>query len=289
VNDLAAENRTTKFARWAKPFLKPFERTPPVAVTRRVPDGSLVYCVGDVHGRDDLLRDMAGHVEVDMTTRSFDNAVTVFLGDYIDRGPDTRAVIERLANGEWPTSIIALAGNHEDFLTEFLKDAGILDFWRSQGGLATLHSYEVDVGPAMAGREFAKVQAAFSARFPKNHRDFLDALKVSAAIGDYFFCHAGVRPGVALDRQERGDLLNIREPFLSSEAEHGKLVVHGHTPAIAPEIRPNRIGIDTGAYATGRLTCLALEKDQQRFLPVVGYDGRRDGESHGGGLSITPG
>jgi serine/threonine protein phosphatase 1 len=279
---------TSKFARWANPFFKAFERTPAVPTTRRVPDGTLVYCIGDVHGRDDLLRDMAKHVEADLKTRSLDHAVTVFLGDYIDRGPDSKGVVERLASGEWPTSIIALAGNHEDFLLTFLDDAGILDFWRGQGGLETLHSYGVDVGPAMAGRDFEEVQAAFAACFPKQHRNFLEALKVSASIGDYFFCHAGVRPGVALDRQNRDDLLNIREPFVSSGAEHGKLVVHGHTPAVAPEVRPNRIGIDTGAYATGRLTCLILEKDQQRFLPVVGYDVQRETESHGSSLSLLP-
>jgi serine/threonine protein phosphatase 1 len=241
-----------------------------------------VYCVGDIHGRDDLLQEMAERVEADVKTRSFDHAVTVFLGDYIDRGPGSMGVVERLASAEWPTSIIALAGNHEDFLLTFLDDAGFLTFWRSQGGLETLHSYGINVGPAMAGRDFEEVQAAFTARLPKQHRDFLEALKVSTSIGDYFFSHAGVRPGVALDRQDRDDLLNIREPFLSSEVEHGKLVVHGHTPAVAPEIRPNRIGIDTAAYATGRLTCLALEKDQQRFLTG-------DGECHGGRLSITPG
>ena len=233
-----------------------------------MPEGSLVYCVGDIHGRDDLLRDMAGRVELDMASRSFDSAVTVFLGDYIDRGPDSKAVIERLASGIWPTSIMALAGNHEEFLLTFLDEPGILDFWRSQGGLATLHSYEVDVGLAMVGRGFEEVQAAFTARFPKYHRDFLESLKVSTSIGDYFFCHAGVRPGMALDRQDRDDLLNIREPFLSSALEHGKLVVHGHTPAVAPEIRPNRIGIDTAAFVTGQLTCLVLEKDQQRFLSL---------------------
>ena len=270
MNDPAAQIRTTAFARWAKPFLKAFERTPPpVAITRRVPDRSLVYCVGDVHGRDDLLREMAGRVEVDMTSRSFDSAVTVFLGDYIDRGPDSKAVIERLASREWPTPIIALAGNHEEFLLTFLDEPGSLDFWRSQGGLQTLHSYGVNVRSAMAGREFEEIQAEFTARLPKQHQDFLKALKASESIGDYFFCHAGVRPGVALDCQDRDDLLNIREPFLSSESEHGRLVVHGHTPAVAPEIRPNRIGIDTGAYATGRLTCLVLEKDEQRFLPAA--------------------
>jgi serine/threonine protein phosphatase 1 len=246
-----------------------------------VPDGTLVYCIGDIHGGDDLLRETAERVEADLKTGSFDHAVTVFLGDYIDRGPGSRRVVERLASGEWPTPIIALTGNHEDFLLAFLDEARFLAFWRSQGGLETLHSYGVNVGPAMAGRDFEDVQAAFTAHFPKQHRDFFEALKVSVVIGDYFFCHAGVRPGVALDRQNRDDLLNIREPFLSSEAEHGKLIVHGHTPAVAPEIHPNRIGIDTAAYATGRLTCLVLENDQQRFLDFVGYDRRPDVGSRG--------
>ena len=265
--------RTTKFARWLNPFLNAFERTPAVAITRRVPDGTLVYCVGDIHGRDDLLREVAERVGADMKTQSFDQAVTVFLGDYVDRGPGSMRVVEQLASAKWPTPIIALAGNHEDFLLTFLEDARFLAFWRSQGGLETLHSYGVDVGAAMAGRGFEEAQAAFTARFPKHHRDFLKALKTSAVIGDYFFCHAGVRPGVPLDRQDREDLLNIREPFLSSEAQHGKLVVHGHTPAVTPEIRPNRIGIDSAAFATGRLACLVLEKAERRFLDVgSGYD-----------------
>jgi serine/threonine protein phosphatase 1 len=127
----------------------------------------------------------------------------------------------------------------------------------------------VNVGLAMAGRDFGAVQQAFAARFPEGHRHFLEGLKISTTIGDYFFCHAGVRPGVPLDRQDRDDLLTIRDTFLSSQAEHGKLVVHGHTPSTAPEVRPNRIGIDTAAYATNRLTCLVLEQDQQVFLPAV--------------------
>jgi serine/threonine protein phosphatase 1 len=258
--------KTTRFARLANPFLNAFGRAPAVAITRRVPNGTRVYCVGDIHGRDDLLRELAERVEADIMSRSFDHAVTVFLGDYIDRGRGSMHVVEQLASAKWPTPVIALAGNHEDFLLTFLDDAGILEFWRSQGGLETLHSYGVDVGPAMAGRNFAAIQAAFTARFPKAHRDFLETLKVSATMGDYFFCHAGVRPGVALDRQKRDDLLSIREPFLSSETEHGKVVVHGHTPSVAPEVRANRMGIDTAAYATGRLTCLILEKDQGRFL-----------------------
>jgi diadenosine tetraphosphatase ApaH/serine/threonine PP2A family protein phosphatase len=128
----------------------------------------------------------------------------------------------------------------------------------------------------MVKRDFGGVQEAFAARFPQSHREFLEGLKVSTVIGDYFFCHAGVRPGVPLDRQDRNDLLTIRDTFLSSEVEHGKLVVHGHTPSVAPEIRLNRIGIDTAAYATGRLTCLVLEKDERRFLHVGGHDVWRD-------------
>jgi len=154
----------------------------------------------------------------------------------------------------------------------FLQDERVIEVWRSLGGLETLHSYGVDVGPAMAKRDFGAVQAAFAARFPESHRQFLERLKLSTAIGDYFFCHAGVRPGVPLDRQTRNDLLTIRDTFLSSDVEHGKLVVHGHTPSVHPEILPNRIGIDTAAYATGRLTCLVLEKDQRHFLHVGGHD-----------------
>ena len=228
--------------------------------------GLRVYCVGDIHGRDDLLRDMAERVEKDMEARSFEHAVTVFLGDYVDRGPRSMHVVERLSRSEWPTSIIALAGNHEDLLMAFLEDEGALEAWRRLGGLETLHSYGVDVSPAMVGRDFGAVQRAFAVRFPESHRHFLETLKVSEAVGDYFFCHAGIRPGVPLDRQDRNDLLTIRDPFLSSEAEHGKLVVHGHTPSLAPEIRPNQIAIDTAAYATGRLTCLVLEKEERRFL-----------------------
>ena len=172
MDDPAQKIRITEFARWANPFHKIFEKTPPVLTTRRVPDGTLVYCVGDIHGRDDLLRDMARRVGADIDTRSFDHAVTVFLGDYIDRGPGSKRVLEQLATHEWPTSIIALAGNHEDLLKDFLDDAGTLDFWRRQGGLATLHSYEVDVGPAMVGRDFEEVQAAFAARVPQTSPGF---------------------------------------------------------------------------------------------------------------------
>jgi serine/threonine protein phosphatase 1 len=278
---------TARTVRWANSFLKALWKTPPLILpTRRVPDGTRVYCVGDIHGRDDLLWEIAGRVEADMEARSFDHAVTVFLGDYVDRGLGSMRVIERLARSEWPTLVMALAGNHEDLLMAFLGDASVLQVWRSLGGLETLYSYGVDVGPAIAGHDFRAVQAAFAAVFPERHRHFLETLKASTAIGDYFFCHAGVRPGVPLDRQDRDDLLNIRSPFLSSEVEHGKLIVHGHTVSVAPEIRPNRIGIDTAAYATNRLTCLVLEKDQRRFLQADGNDLQRDVEGGGAAMGV---
>jgi len=264
-----AREATAKFAPWLNPFLKRLGKAPAPATSERwVPDGMRVYCVGDIHGRDDLLRQMAERVEADIEAPSFEYAVTVFVGDYVDRGLGSMHVVEQLARGEWPTPVIALAGNHEDLLLAFLEDAGVIESWRTLGGLETLHSYGVNVGPAMAKRDFGAIQAAFAACFPEPHRQFLKGLRDSTAIGDYFFCHAGVRPSVPLDRQDRNDLLTIRDAFLSSEAEHGKLVVHGHTPSLVPEIRFNRIGIDTAGYATGRLTCLVLERDQRRFLHV---------------------
>jgi serine/threonine protein phosphatase 1 len=268
--------RTTKFVRWVDPLFKAFGKTRgAVPIARHVPDGTRVYCVGDIHGRDDLLGELADRVEADTEPRSFDHAVTVFLGDYVDRGRGSRHVVERLTCGEWPTPMIALAGNHEDLLLAFLEDEVILEAWRNLGGLETLHSYGVDVGLAMVGRDFKGVQEGFAARFPERHRQFLENLTISTVIGDYFFCHAGIRPGVSLDRQDRDDLLNIREPFLSSEGEYGKLIVHGHTPSLYPEIHPNRIGIDTAAHATGRLTCLVLEKDNRRFLGEGGDNAER--------------
>jgi serine/threonine protein phosphatase 1 len=270
VSEHRAQGVRAKFVPWMDPFLKRLGKKAPAAaaIERRVPDGMRVYCVGDVHGRDDLLRQMAKQVEADLEPSCFDQAVTVFLGDYVDRGLGSMRVVEQLARGQWPTSIIALAGNHEDLLLAFLKDAGVIESWRNLGGLETLHSYGVDVGPAIAKRDFGAVQAAFAACFPEPHRQFLEMLKDSTTIGDYFFCHAGVRPGVPLDRQDRNDLLTIRDAFLASKLEHGKLVVHGHTPSLDPEIRFNRIGIDTAGYATGRLACLVLEKNERRFLYV---------------------
>src|SRR5262249_41682286 len=157
------------------------EKSSSAVTTRRVPEGMRVYCVGDIHGRSDLLDQMGECVKSDMDGQSFDKIVTVFLGDYVDRSFGSMPVLERLSRSEWPTSIVALAGNHEDLLLRFLEDERVLEFWRGLGGLETLHSYGVDVGPSLVGRNSKKIQAAFKVRLPEHHRRFLETLETSAA------------------------------------------------------------------------------------------------------------
>src|SRR5215468_2099718 len=147
VSEHRAQGVRAKVVPWMDPFLKRLGKkaSAAAAIERRVPDGMRVYCVGDIHGRDDLLRQMAKQVEADLEPSSFDQSVTVFLGDYVDRGLGSMRVVEQLAHGEWPTSIIALAGNHEDLLMAFLENAEVLTVWQGLGGFKTLHSYGVDV------------------------------------------------------------------------------------------------------------------------------------------------
>ncbi len=268
--------------------LQRHDSTPIPARTAQVPPGHRVYAVGDIHGRADLLDRMAELVAADLREREragvepngeglvaatapVAQVTTVFLGDYVDRGPASREVVERLATGDWPTPIIALLGNHELMCLQFLRDATHLPRWRSVGGLSTIASYGVEVSALMGARpEEGHVEGArqaLSAAMSARHLAFLtEGLEPYATIGDYFFCHAGVRPGVPLDRQDPLDLITIRDEFLRSEESFGKIVVHGHTPGEVPVFRSNRIGIDTGAYATNCLTALVLEQGECRIL-----------------------
>lgn len=232
-----------------------------------IPDGMRVYAIGDVHGRDDLLARLAALIEADSQSARGE-VVTLLLGDYVDRGPNSAAVVERLASGRFPTPIRALRGNHEATLLRFLDDASVLEYWRGVGGLETLHAYGVDVAMPMRGREYQAAHDAFVAVLPSRHRQFLEATELSIVFGDYFFCHAGVRPDVPLSAQSENDLLWIRDGFLSHEQPFGKIIVHGHTPVANPEVMANRINIDTGAFATSTLSCLALEGAERRFLSV---------------------
>ncbi len=246
----------------------PFRRKPAAVAAPRAPEGARLYVVGDIHGRLDLLRDLARLIAQDAAAQASApaRAETIFLGDYVDRGPDSAGVIDFLASGDFPTPLVALRGNHEAMLARFMEDETALEEWRRFGGLETLHSYGVNVTDALRGANYAQTRAALLERLPAAHRDFLHGMRSSLARGGYFFCHAGVRPGRALTAQTDSDLLWIREPFLSFAGDLGACVVHGHTPVAAPDVRANRINIDTGAYASGRLTALALEGDMRRFL-----------------------
>ena len=229
-------------------------------------DGMRLYIIGDIHGRSDLLDQMVGKIRNDIAHHGETDCLTVTLGDYVDRGRDSRGVLERLSHNPFPTRYIGLKGNHEVLLETFLRNPAIGSQWRHLGGLQTLQSYGVSIQEVIRGRGFEEAAHALRAAIPQHHLQFLSALEPSITIGRYYLCHAGVRPGIPLAKQSVEDLLWIRDEFLNSEASFEKLIIHGHTPHEMPEIRPNRINLDTGAFATGRLTCLVIEAEQSRFI-----------------------
>ncbi|WAC25951.1 metallophosphoesterase family protein [Ancylobacter sp. SL191] len=233
-----------------------------------IPAGQRVYAIGDIHGWLDLLDRLLAMVVQDARCASAgpSSARFIFLGDYIDRGPASRQVIDRLIAGRDAAGWICLKGNHEAMLLEALDGRRDFDVWLANGGVETLFSYGIVARQHLtAGGEDA-LRAAMSEAIPPAHLAFLRELPTSHELGGYFFCHAGVRPGVPLERQADDDLLWIREAFINSTADHGRRVVHGHTPVMASEILPNRINVDTGAYLTHRLSCAVLEAAEVRVL-----------------------
>ena len=244
------------------------------AEASRVPEGSVVYAVGDIHGRLDLLERMHALIEADAAKQRAPCTVVVYIGDYVDRGPESRGVVEllisqplraRLAGLE----VVHLIGNHEAFLLKFLEDPQSAGIWFMNGGDATLRSYGVDPWQVAQLDNFAEaLRQTFAERLPATHLAFFRDLKLSHEEGDYLFVHAGVRPGVALDAQKPEDLIWIRDDFLASNEDFGRVVVHGHTPERSPQVRANRIGIDTGAVYGGKLTTVVLEGSERRFLQV---------------------
>ena len=231
-----------------------------------VPEGTRIYAIGDIHGRLDLLDEVLARIDADVDRHPASDAIRVFLGDYIDRGPDSKRVIDRLIDYCAAQPTVCLMGNHEAFLREFLNNPEILSIWGDCGGLDTLLSYGLApaVSPNAAGQR--KLASDLDGALPSSHRAFLGSLRQYFVCGDFIFVHAGVRPGIRLTEQSEEDLLWIREDFLSCQDNFGKVVVHGHTPVREPDVRPNRINIDTGAYASGILTCLVLESDNIRFI-----------------------
>jgi serine/threonine protein phosphatase 1 len=226
----------------------------------RLPPGQRIYAVGDVHGCAGQLAELHALIAADAARRPVPQVTLVHLGDYVDRGPDSAAVLDRLL-GPPPVqgaAVVNLVGNHETMLLDACEPGahpGALPFWLENGGAETLASYGAD--PAIAG---------WWELIPEEHLDLLRECRLSWSAGDYLFVHAGIRPEVPLDAQDPFDLLWIREPFLSWAEPLPAVVVHGHTPTPAPALRENRIGIDTGACFGGPLTCLVLEGGRMGFL-----------------------
>jgi diadenosine tetraphosphatase ApaH/serine/threonine PP2A family protein phosphatase len=239
----------------------------PTKFSPRLPEGTRVYAIGDIHGRSDLLDLMHHMIGEDISANRPSECHIIYLGDYIDRGHDSCGVLKRLS-GPPPFAMkrTLLMGNHEQMLLRFLDDGSNTALWRQFGGMETLLSYRIDVNTSLATPGFPGLGAELANRMPPQHLQFLQSLVPSVSVGDYFFCHAGVRPGVPLDAQRERDLLWIRDEFLESGTFFGKMVVHGHSPVEKPDFRGNRINIDTAAYLTGRLTCLVLEGEEQRTL-----------------------
>ncbi|HEY0525254.1 MAG TPA: metallophosphoesterase family protein [Stellaceae bacterium] len=233
-------------------------------------EGARAYAVGDIHGRRDLLEALLARIEADIAARPARRTFIIFLGDFIDRGPDSAGVIERLRTYR-PSHArpVFLAGNHEEVLLRILGgDGKILPDWLKFGGAECIASYGVDPDALRRMDDAAAIEAVRSA-VPRAHRDFLEGLADTFRFGDYLFVHAGIRPGVAVEEQDRLDLRWIREPFLSDAKEHGFVVVHGHTMVGAVDERPNRIAIDTGAYHSGVLTALAVEEEERWYLATA--------------------
>lgn len=234
-----------------------------------IPEGQRVYAIGDIHGRVDLLSQLLKTVDCDSQSAPNRDRSIVFLGDYVDRGPNSKEVIDTVLN-HVPDGIrpIYLKGNHEDALLKFLSHPEFILSWKNYGGLDTIASYGVTLEIDRLGDPsiIHKIHKTFCANLPPEHLALFQSLQTCHSIGDYFFVHAGVRPGIRLQKQVDEDLMWIRDEFLSSSDNFGKVIVHGHSPKTEPEIKFNRIGIDTGAYLTNTLSCLVLEGRQYRFL-----------------------
>ena len=248
------------------------------------PPGARLYAIGDVHGQLALLEALHEVIREDLAAGAPARVVVVYVGDYVDRGGESRAVLDLLATdgrdafGQ-EVECVHLLGNHEDMMLQALDPAqagtgygdGMMASWLRNGGLATVASYGVmpDTALPFPGMA-ARIRQGMAEALPASHRALLDRLVLQHREGGYLFVHAGIRPGVPFERQSRDDLLWIREEFLEDRTAHPAVIVHGHTPTRTAELLDNRIGIDTGAFATGRLTAVALEGTERRVLQVTG-------------------
>ena len=262
------------------------------------PEGERIYAIGDVHGRADLLQPLLAHILAAAAEPGAPRVRVVGLGDYIDRGPATREVLDLLValRRARATACEFLLGNHEESLRSFLAEPALGWTWCGFGGRETLASYGVEAPLRQDDVEgWRATRDALDRALPDSHHALLDELQLKAEAGGYLFVHAGVRPGVPLEAQDREDVLWIRDRFLRHRDVHERMVVHGHTPAREPYADHRRIGVDTGAYATGVLSAVRLEgaglswvqarEDEEGAVAVVEAPGRpefdRDRPSRG--------
>lgn len=247
-----------------------FTRRRPEPIQAELPDGRRIYAIGDIHGRLDLLDQLLARIDEDDSRRAGATTGLIFLGDLVDRGPDSAGVVERVRAlcAERPDTR-CLGGNHEEIFIGALEGNGdVVRLFLRAGGYETLLSYGMDprqIDEASIPELVDMIEQAV----PPQHVAFLRSLHEYLVEGDYLFVHAGIRPGVAVEQQSPSDLRWIRQPFLDFAGNHGKLVVHGHTITEAVDQRENRIGIDTGAYRTGRLTAVGLEARERWFLDTT--------------------
>jgi len=231
-----------------------------------IPENERVYCIGDIHGRADLLEQLHGQILADAQGFSGKKTI-VYLGDYIDRGEQSKEVIEMLLDGPLTGfEAVHLMGNHEQLLMSFIDNPHAAAAWLSFGGKEALNSYGILLAHIPTWGEVPELAAELDRRLPDSHRAFIQNGADSWRCGSYYFVHAGIDPDVPLDKQVLENQLWIREEFLESDKDHGVIVVHGHSIYPEPQLLSNRIGIDTGAFNTGVLTSLVLEDAQQRIL-----------------------
>lgn len=236
----------------------------------QVPDGTRIYAVGDIHGRLDLFKQLIDLIAADDASRDAVDSHLILLGDYVDRGPDSARLLEHLRHVVAPAgNVTFLKGNHEEYmLAAYDGETAALTPWLRYGGWETLRSY--GISDAVIERRDGSVIDAMNAAIPVEDIAFMRDLIVSERIGDYLFVHAGIAPGTPIDAQSEHDMLWIRDRFIDDDRDHGVIIVHGHTVTERVELRRNRIGIDTGAYESGRLTAVGLQSDQQWFVQTGG-------------------
>ena len=246
-------------------FLSLFRRSRAEAYPA-LPAGRRIYAIGDIHGFADRLEALLGLIVADMAASAPVQAEAVFLGDYIDRGPNSAAVLDRLARRDVPLPFVALRGNHEALLLDALADPAGMAHWCRSGGNATLASYGIDLEQHASRKIVMRARDALLEHMPEQHRRFLAATTLHHVARPYTFVHAGLKPGVPLDQQSVDDLLWIRDEFFRAPPGIAGIVVHGHTPRHRPENEPHRINVDTGVFKYGTLTCVVLEGTERRFL-----------------------